>query len=110
MASAGELDYPPGVRSIVVALVLLGVPASPPVRATEQTVVPLSPGTEQDVRPIGGDTQRVEPVEQVASQTVDAPEPPTPTAKAASTAGKVVLSVMAAVVSVGVMAASLLFL
>jgi hypothetical protein len=78
----------------------------------EQTIVPLTPTQEQRVEPIGksDDLARVEPVQNVNAQGVEAIDPPGPLSKAASTVGVALLTVTSAVVSVGIMAASLLLI
>jgi hypothetical protein len=85
--------------------------AALPSRAVEQTVEPLDPGVEQRIQIIGGgtETEQVRMVETQAVETVEPHVPPSPAAKAASTAGKVVLGVTGAAIALGAMAASLLF-
>jgi hypothetical protein len=99
------------VRLIVALLLLLGPAATVPSWATsEQTVVPIQTDTQQHVEVIGQDSsEHVDAVDPGRTQTVDAPEPPSAAAKAASTAGKVVLGVVGAAVGIGFMIASLLF-
>lgn len=83
-----------------------------PARAVEQTIEVLTPPHEQRVEAVGGteDLQHVAAVDETEAQRVAASEPPSPSAKAASTAGKIVLGVTAAAVAVGATVASLLFL
>jgi hypothetical protein len=98
---------------LLLALGVVGIAlAAAPVRGTEQRIVPLNPPEEQRVERIGGadDVAHVESVDGAADQDVAPAIPPSQTAKAASTAGKVVLSVAAAGLALGAMAASLMFL
>jgi hypothetical protein len=81
-----------------------------PVRAIEQEIEPLTPPAEQRVEVIGGTEQGVEGVDQQALEVVEPHDPPSPAAKAASNVGQAILGVTAAVVSLGVMAASLLLM
>jgi hypothetical protein len=99
------------VRLIVALLLLLGPAATVPSWATsEQTVVPIQTDTQQHVEVIGQDSsEHVDAVEPGRAQTVDVAEPPSPAAKAASTAGKVVLGLVGAGVGIGAMLATLLF-
>jgi hypothetical protein len=80
--------------------------------ADEQRIDQLAPAVEQRVEAVGaGDREaNVQGVEQIASQDVGVQEPPSTSQKAASTAGKVAVSILAAGISLGAMAASLLFL
>lgn len=81
------------------------------VAATEQTIEPLTPPVDQRVERLGGDVdQQVIPVAPGDEQRIGAHEPPSPSAKTASTVGKFVLGVTAAVVALGAMAASLILL
>jgi hypothetical protein len=96
---------------LVVAIVSFAIAlAGAPVRAVEQTIEPLTPPVEQQVVTIGGAEQGVEGIAPQAIEEVEAKEQPSPVGKAASTVGKAVLGVTAAVVSLGVMAASLLLI
>lgn len=83
-----------------------------PTRASEQAIQDLAPAVEQRIEVIsaGEDDQRVEIVSGAPEQTVGEHVPPTPSEKAASTAGKFMLGVASAGVALGVMAASLLLL
>lgn len=77
----------------------------------EQTITPLTPPVEQRIVPIGGGGQRIAAIPPADdTQRIDVPQPPTPSQKAASTAGKFVVGVAAAGISVAAMAATLLFL
>jgi hypothetical protein len=79
--------------------------------AVEQTVEAIVPPGEQQVEPIAPrQDQAVDGVQRTGEQAVAPLEPPSPAAKAASTAGKVVTGVAAAAVSLGAMAAMLLFI
>jgi hypothetical protein len=113
LASAARLVYLLGVRTSSLLTVLLAgaTLAVAPARATEQTITVLTPPHEQRVEAVGGteDLQRVDAVAEGQLQPVAAQEAPSPAAKAASTAGKVVLGVSAAAVAVGFTVASLLF-
>jgi hypothetical protein len=95
------------LAAIALSTVLLAASS----RAVEQTIEPLDPGVEQRVQVIGGgnETEQVRMVETQAVETVEPHVPPSPAAKAASTAGKVVLGVTGAAIALGAMAASLLF-
>ena len=95
--------------ALLLAGLLLG---SRPLGATEQTITPLTPPSEQRIERLGGDGgQNVGAIASAEDiQRIDAPEPPSPTAKKASTVGKFVLGVTAAGISLGAMAASLIFL
>jgi hypothetical protein len=86
--------------------------AAAPVRGVEQRIEVLNPPEEQRVEQIvaPGDDGQVQGLAAVDPQAVDPAEPPSPAAKAASVAGKVVLSVAVTGVSLAAMAASLLFL
>ena len=78
--------------------------------APEQRVTPLTPQAEQrveDITPSG--TQRVQMLDPKEVQDVTASTPPGAARKAASTVGKVALTVVALGVSLGMTAASLLF-
>src|SRR5262249_44680186 len=104
----------PGVRrrTFPLALVFAGVVASSVALADEQRIEQLAPPVEQRVEAIGpgsGESD-VQGVEVVADQNVGVQEPPSASQKAASTVGKVVLSVLAAGISLGAMAASLLLM
>jgi hypothetical protein len=99
--------------SLVLALVVAGALAGASRGAAEeQTIQALTPPDEQRIEVISApdDSQYVEPVDGSGTQTIAAHEPPSPTAKAASTAGKFLLGVASAGVALGVMAASLLLL
>jgi hypothetical protein len=98
--------------SIALALLVAGVLAQgAPVAANEQAVEILTPPAEQRIHALdaGGQVQRVEVVGG-GEQSVAAHEPPSPSAKAASRAGKFVLGVASAALALGAMAASLLLL
>jgi len=98
---------------LLLALGVVGVVfAATPVRGIEQRIVPLNPPEEQRVERLGhpDDVAQVNAVDITADQAIAPAIPPSPAAKAASTAGKVVLSVAAAGVALGAMAASLLLL
>ena len=114
LASAAELVYLRAVRTSLLLAVSLAAAtiAASPVRADEQRIEQLTPPAEQRVEVLGGteDQQRVDALDDTKAQEVAAHEPPSAGAKAASTAGKFVLGVTAAVVAVGVTVASLLFL
>ena len=96
---------------LLVLVFVVGV-VSVPVRATtvEQTVVPLTPPTEERIEALGGP----EAVEGVVAadpgrvEAVEPAEPPSPVVKTASTVGKVVLASTAAVASMAAMVALLL--
>jgi hypothetical protein len=79
--------------------------------STEQTVEAIVPQGEQEIEPITppGD-QVVEAVGAGGDQRVERQEPRTAAEKTASTVGKVVTGVTAAAVSLGAMAAMLIFL
>ena len=64
-----------------------------PARAVEQTIEVLTPPAEQRVEAVGGteNLQQVATVDEGEAQRVGPQVPPSPTAKAASTVGKVVL-------------------
>jgi hypothetical protein len=103
------------VRANVVAsaLLLAGIVlGARTLGATEQTITPLTPPDEQRIERLGGESgQNVEAIASADdTQRIDVPVPPSPTAKKASTAGKFVLGVAAAGISLGAMAASLIFL
>lgn len=74
--------------------------------------MPLTPPEEQRVEYIGtpDDGSQVQAVAAADTQGVSPAVPPTASEKAASTAGKIVLSVAVTGVSLAAMAASLLFL
>ena len=97
-------------RALPLALLLAGLVATA-VLAAEQRVEPLAPPIEQRVEAVGaGDHESdVQAVEIIGEQDIGAQEPPSGPQKAASTAGKVVLGVAAAGISLGFMVASLLF-
>ena len=98
------------MRRTLLLCCLLAASAAAPLWAVEQTITPLTNDVGQDVRPIGGDDgQTVRAVDPGAEQSIDTPEPPGPVAKAASTAGKVVLGVAGGALALGFMVASLLF-
>jgi hypothetical protein len=96
------------LRTLLLCCLLAGAVVVP-VGAEDQTILPLASDTAQDVRPVGGDSGQDVRALDGADQRIDTPEPPTPAGKVASAAGKVVLGVTAAVVSLGFMVASLLF-
>ena len=97
-------------RVLPLALVLAGIVVTAAV--AEQRIEQLTPPVEQRVEAVGAGAGEadVRGVEQVVSQDVGVQEPPTASQKAASTAGKVVLSILAAGISLGAMAASMLLL
>ena len=99
-------------RFLLVLGVVGVVLAAGSVRGDEQRIQQLNPAVEQRVEPVGNPDglAGVQGVEVIADQNVAPAVPPSPAAKAASTAGKVVLSVAAAGVALGAMAASLMFL
>jgi hypothetical protein len=78
---------------------------------TEQTVIPVEPPVEQRVDGIEAPVeQRVETLgAEQAEQAVNGTDPKTSGQRAASAVGKVALVVVATVVSIATMAASLLF-
>jgi hypothetical protein len=96
---------------VAFALAVVSFGATPGA-AVEQNIVALTPPDEQRIEVItpADDQQGVDAVDDAATQTVAAHEPPSPSAKAASTAGKFVLGVASAGLALGVMAASLLLL
>lgn len=81
-----------------------------PASAVEQLIQPLTPPQEQRVEALGGgdDQQRVQQVDAAEAQEIAEQVPPSPARKRASVVGKVVLSVAAAAMALGVTAASLL--
>jgi len=92
----------------VVAGVLAGAVAW---ATTEQTIEPLTPPVEQQVQALGqGADQRVEVIGGGVEQEIGPHVPPTQAQKTASNVGKAVLGVTGAVIALGAMAASLLFL
>jgi len=115
LAWSRELVYAlPVARSIVLGVILAAALAGSAVRA-EQTIEILTPPEEQHIEVLSPGDDAGPGVDAVAIdagrvQDVGVQEPPSPTAKAASTAGKVVLSVASAVVSLAAMAATLLLL
>lgn len=104
--------YADRVRHSILLACLLVAGIAGAVAGGEQTIEQLAPAQEQRVEAIGqaDDLARVDPVDPAAGQDVVPNEPPGPIQKAASTAGKVVLSVASAALALGVMAASLLLL
>ncbi len=114
LASAGRLVYLRAVRASIAFVVVLAATtcAVSVARASEQTITPLTPGYEQRIERLGGDdgTQQVEAVDESRIQAIGPQDPPSPTVKAASTAGKFTLGVLAAVISVGATVASLMLL
>lgn len=114
LASGGELVYARLVRAILLLLAAgavtmrLGGSAG----ATEQTIVPLTPGTEQQLGGVDGPgaEQRVQAIDQDTGQVVGPYEPPSDSAKTASKVGQFVLGVTVAGVALAAMAASLIFL
>jgi len=100
--------FPVGLAATALVLALGVLPSG----AVEQTIVPLTPPEEQRVEMIGGGDydEQVRGVDTQQVATVEPHVPPSPAAKAASTAAKGALGVMAAGVALGVMAASLLLL
>lgn len=113
LASAARLVYLRAVRASLLLTVLLAgaTLVVAPARATEQTIEVLTPPHEQRVEAVGGtqDLQGVVAVAEGQPQAVAAQEAPSPAAKAASTAGKIVVGISAAAVAVGFTVASLLF-
>ena len=98
---------------VAVAFVLAGLlSGAAPGAAVEQNIVALTPPDEQRIEVItpAADQQGVEQIDGSHTQTIAAHEPPSPTTKAASTAGKFLLGVASAGLALGVMAASLLLL
>ena len=79
-------------------------------RGVEQNIEVLTPPVEQRVVALGGteDLQQVQAIDAAEAQRIASQDPPSPAAKAASVAGKVVLGVVAAGVAVGATVASLL--
>src|SRR5262249_40115484 len=103
------------VRITIAALLLLaGIVFGPRgfAAGVEQTITPITPPVEQRIERLGGDGgQRVDALASADdAQRVDVPGPPTATQKAASTAGKFVVGVAAAGISVAAMAATLMFI
>jgi hypothetical protein len=79
--------------------------------STEQTVEAIVPRGEQEIEPITPPgEQAVDHVRDGGAQRVEAQQPRTAAEKTASTVGKVVTGVTAAAVSLGAMAAMLIFL
>lgn len=79
--------------------------------AISQDVVPITPPVEQRIEMLTTDeVQAVEPLAEGEAQAVMQHEPPSAGARTASTVGKAAAGVAAAVISVGIMAASLLFI
>ena len=97
--------------ALVVALSMLpAVGASGAGEVPEQRVTPIPPRAEQRVEPVGrGGEQRVEALDAKGVQAVVGGHK-SPARRGAEAAGKVVLGVVAGVVSIGVMLASLLLL
>ncbi len=98
---------------MLVVLLLAGAPIlfGERARATEQAIVPLTPAQEQQVVPIGpAGGQVVQGATASQEQAIGPKDPPSESEKAASTAGKVTIGVLAAVVSMAAMAAQLLLL
>jgi hypothetical protein len=114
LASAARLVYLRAVRpSLLLTVLLAGATlAVTPARAAEQTIEVLTPPGEQRVEAVGGteDLQHVATVDETEAQRIGEQLPPSPSAKAASTAGKFTLGVLAAVISVGATVASLMLL
>jgi hypothetical protein len=114
LASAARLVYLRAVRASLLLTVLLAgaTLVVAPARAAEQTIEVLTPPGEQRVEALGGteDLQNVVAVDEGEAQRVGEQVPPSPSAKAASRAGKFGLGVVAFVVSVGATVASLLLL
>lgn len=90
-------------------LLLLGILAGPAL-AEDQAVEDVTAPTEQRIEILDAGEQAVVPVEVQGEHGVSAVEPPSAAKKAASTAGKVVLAVGAAALSIGVTVASLMLL
>jgi hypothetical protein len=106
------LVYADRVRHSILLACLLAVGMAAPALGTEQTIEQLAPPQEQRVEPVGqaDGLARVDPVAPTAGQDVAPHVPPGPAEKAASRAGKVVLSIASAALALGVMVASLLLL
>lgn len=90
-------------------LVRIALPALASSDPVEQTVTPIAPRGEQRVEPVTPPAeQRVEALDAAGAQQVTGASK-SPAASAANGVAKVVLGVVAAGVSIGVMVASLLF-
>jgi hypothetical protein len=99
------------VGFVLAAATFVVLAAGSPGHAVEQTLEVLAPAEEQEIEIVGaGRTGDVQGIESVDEQLVEPHEPPGPVRKVASTVGHAVLGVLAAGVSLGVMAASLLLL
>lgn len=100
------------MRGFVAVALLAGALAWPVTvsASAEQAVTPIEQVPEQRVQAIGGQgEQRVDDLTaEQAEQAVNGTTPKSGAQRAASTAGKIALGVVAAVVSIGTMAASLL--
>jgi hypothetical protein len=95
---------------VLVAGLAMVVPSGADV-ITEQTVTAINPSQEQQVVAITPpDEQQVEALAMDGTQIVGPNVPPTEADRVASTAGKVVLGVASAALSLGATAAMLLFL
>lgn len=98
---------PTALAALFAGGVLVAVAAPP-----DGYVQPLPAGeNEQQVEVLRpGGSQGLSSAEPTAEQDIGVPEPKTATQRAASTAGKVVLAVVATAVAIGMAAASLLLL
>jgi hypothetical protein len=99
----------------MVALVVLGCRLAGPAFADgevpAQTVIPLTPQAEQRVEPLAPvEEQRVETLDQQDEQRVLSPDNPGPIRRGFGAVGKAALVVVAAGLSIAVMAASLLLI
>ena len=108
LAPRGALAYAPRMRRLSV-LLLLGILAGPALADTgDQAVEDVTAPTEQRIEILDAGEQAVVPVEVQGEHGVSEVVPPSAAEKAASTAGKVVLAVGAAAVSIGFTVASLM--
>lgn len=95
---------------VLVAGMAMVVPSGADV-ITEQTVTAIAPTQEQSVVAIGApQEQQVEALAMNGTQIVGPNVPPTEADRAASAAGKVVLGIASAALSLGATAAMLMFL
>jgi hypothetical protein len=113
LAFVGWVDYPPGVRVLLVLAVL--VPLAGSGRAAgesqQQDIHPLTPTVEQRIEtltPTG--EQRVQMVDAQGMQQITGNATDSGATRGAKVVGKVVLTVVGAAVSCGMMLATLLFL
>ncbi len=113
LAMGTRREYAAFVRRFVplaLAVALAGVLSA---RAAEQVVTPITPPAEQRVVPIEpAGAQRVEPVSAAEVQRIrEGTTPPESAgARMASTAGKILLGVFAAGMSIGLAVVSILFI